>query len=72
MKEFEPVMQAGMTLVKVEPEGSLGSKVHIYFRSRVGKLLQLMRLSAPEVINSVRETSKQITNPVGNHAKAMR
>jgi len=58
-------------LVKAEPEERLGKSMQKYYRSGVGKLFYLMRWSRPEIMKSVRELSRQTTNPVGNHFKAM-
>ena len=71
MKDYNTLMEANKTLEKAEPEQFQGSKVQTYFRKGVGKLLHLMRWSRPEVMNPVRELSRQMTNPVGNHFKAM-
>gem|GEM_PF-6951265 len=71
LMEFETPMETGKVLVKAEPEERLGKSMQKYYRSGVGKLLYLMRWSRPEIMNSVRELSRQMTNPVGNHVKAM-
>ena len=64
LKNFETPMESGKVLVKAEPKESLGKKMQTYYRSGVGKLLHLMRWSRPEVMNAVRELSRQMTNPV--------
>jgi len=42
-----------------------------YYRSGVGKLLYLMIWLRLEIMNSVRELSRQMTISVGNHVKVM-
>ena len=71
MKEYETPMEANKTLEKADTGQSLGAKSKRYFCSGVGKLLHLMRWSRPEVINPVRELTRQMSNPVEDHIKAM-
>ena len=64
-------MEANKTLLKADPDQSLGETVKKYFCSGVGKRLHLVFWSRLEVMNPVHELSREMSNSVEDHVKAM-
>eukprot|EP00173_Palmaria_palmata_P004456 Plantae.Rhodophyta-Palmaria_palmata.ctg6115.p1 GENE.Plantae.Rhodophyta-Palmaria_palmata.ctg6115~~Plantae.Rhodophyta-Palmaria_palmata.ctg6115.p1 ORF type:complete len:181 (-),score=23.44 Plantae.Rhodophyta-Palmaria_palmata.ctg6115:48-560(-) len=61
----------GSTLVKHIEGEQLGNQIQSHYRSGVGKLLHIMRWSRPDVLNSVRELSRYMTEASDTHLQAM-
>jgi Reverse transcriptase (RNA-dependent DNA polymerase) len=53
------------------PKDNMPPERQTYYRSGVGKLLHLVKWSRPEILNSVRELSRFMTNATIKHLKAM-
>jgi hypothetical protein len=62
----------GMTLSKVhEDDQALSQQEQKYYRSGVGKLLYLAKLSRPDIANSVRELARYMDKAGREHLQAM-
>jgi Reverse transcriptase (RNA-dependent DNA polymerase) len=67
-KQVSTPSPAGEVLLKEQDNDDAMASV---FRSGVGKLLYLVKLSRPDLASSVRELSKFMSNPSGTHLRAM-
>jgi hypothetical protein len=63
--------KAGQILVKSEPQDVLDDAGKTKYRSGVGKLRYLATWSRPDILNSVREVSRQLKAPNKVHYQAM-
>jgi hypothetical protein len=73
LSEVKPTMipaAAGSMLMKSE-EKMVDEATHYTYRKGTGKLIHLTKYSRPETYNAVRELSRQGSNPVPAHLKAM-
>jgi len=61
----------GQVLERAKPETAVGPKEHALYRSGVGKLIYLSNWSRPEMLNAVRELTRQVRMPSPAHIKAM-
>ena len=61
----------GEVLQKAEPENQLDAEQQQIYRSGVGKLLHMMKWSRPDILNSVRELSRFMTEASTAHMSAM-
>ena len=61
----------GQVLLRCEDDYSINEKLIKKYQSGVGKLLHMMRLSQPDILNAVRELSKHMINCNESHLKAM-
>jgi hypothetical protein len=61
----------GKALVRAKPEDCVTEQEQFKYRSRVGKLLHMMRWSRPEILNAVQELSRYMPGASMAHIKAM-
>ena len=64
-------MEPGRVLVKGAEENLVSNQRQTYYRSGVGKLLNLIRWSRPEIQNATRELTRHFQGCVEGHIKAM-
>ena len=71
VKKFKTPASPGQILLKGKEDEILGTATTSEYRSKVGKLLYLVKLTRPDLSSAVRELSKFMDGPTAEHMKAL-
>jgi hypothetical protein len=64
--------EPGSVLMKAREDEKVDAKTQTMFRSGVGKLIHMMKWSRPDVLNAVRDLTRQMSAATMCHVKAMK